>query len=258
MKRAQRNLARRTKIATLGSFSTLDRFDWNHPSTIDRPLYGQPLSLEFLRQGNNVLLRGPSSISMPHPGARRPPSAGHRSENPDFGPDRQIHPETLCRLQRLYENEKVVDRPRPAPGRYLDLHHPHRRIYLPPGLRLARLALQSAQSQLPAGQESFKWAFGHVVASSVSLGHRGPTSVGVPGVLDPARETRARQAATAESPSCARPRWCRRSRSAARPRSPRCSSTAPRWFRRRRRWSRSSGWCRCPPRCPRPDPARGR
>ena len=60
--RAQRNLARRTKITTLGAFSTLDRFDWNHPSTIDRPLYDQLLSLEFLRQGQNVLLRGPSGV----------------------------------------------------------------------------------------------------------------------------------------------------------------------------------------------------
>ena len=60
--RAQRNLARRTKIATLGAFSTLDRFDWNHPSAIDRPLYQQLLSLDFLRQGQNVLLRGPSGV----------------------------------------------------------------------------------------------------------------------------------------------------------------------------------------------------
>ena len=60
--RAQRNLARRSKIATLGSFSTLDRFDWNHPTTIDRPLYDQLLSLDFLRQGQNVLLRGPSGV----------------------------------------------------------------------------------------------------------------------------------------------------------------------------------------------------
>ena len=38
----------------------------------------------------------------------------------------------------------------------------------------------------------FKWAFGHVVASSVSLGHGDPFSVGVLGVPHPARETRAR------------------------------------------------------------------
>lgn len=60
--RAQRNLARRTKMATLGSFSTLDRFDWNHPSAIDRPLYEQLALLDFLRQGQNVLLRGPSGV----------------------------------------------------------------------------------------------------------------------------------------------------------------------------------------------------
>ena len=32
------NLARRTRSACLGSFKTLDRFDWDHPEKIDRPL----------------------------------------------------------------------------------------------------------------------------------------------------------------------------------------------------------------------------
>jgi DNA replication protein DnaC len=60
--RAARNLARRAKLATLGSFTTLDRFDWNHPKTVDRALYEQLLSLDFVRSGQNVLLRGPSGV----------------------------------------------------------------------------------------------------------------------------------------------------------------------------------------------------
>ncbi len=60
--RERRNLAARTKSATLGSFTTLDRFDWDHPRSIDRPLYQQLLSLDFLRAGQNVLLRGQSGV----------------------------------------------------------------------------------------------------------------------------------------------------------------------------------------------------
>jgi DNA replication protein DnaC len=60
--RERRNLAARTKSATLGSFTTLDRFDWNHPRSIDRDLYQQLLSLDFLRQRQNVLFRGQSGV----------------------------------------------------------------------------------------------------------------------------------------------------------------------------------------------------
>ena len=60
--RERRNLAARTKSATLGSFTTLDRFDWDHPRSIDRALYHQLLSLDFLRAGQNVLFRGQSGV----------------------------------------------------------------------------------------------------------------------------------------------------------------------------------------------------
>ena len=61
--REGRNLAARMRLATLGKFSTLDRFDWNHPRQIDRKLY-ETLhgSLDFLERGDNVLLRGPSGV----------------------------------------------------------------------------------------------------------------------------------------------------------------------------------------------------
>jgi DNA replication protein DnaC len=56
------NLARRTHRATLGPFSALDLFDWNHPRAIDRDLYEQLLGLDFVEQGHNVLFRGQSGV----------------------------------------------------------------------------------------------------------------------------------------------------------------------------------------------------
>lgn len=56
------NLARRTRFATLGSFKTLDRFDWNHPKSIDRALYEELLGLGFVERGENALLRGTSGL----------------------------------------------------------------------------------------------------------------------------------------------------------------------------------------------------
>lgn len=60
--RDARNLARRTRFATLGPMSPLDTFDWNHPRQIDRSLYEQLLGLDFLADGSNVLLRGQSGV----------------------------------------------------------------------------------------------------------------------------------------------------------------------------------------------------
>jgi len=60
--RETRNLARRTKEATLGRFAPLDRFDWNHPRAIERDRYEQLLTLGFIATGDNVLFRGPSGV----------------------------------------------------------------------------------------------------------------------------------------------------------------------------------------------------
>jgi DNA replication protein DnaC len=61
--RETRNLARRVKMATLGSYKTLDRFDWNHPRSVDRDLFEQlHSSLDFVRRGENVLLRGQAGV----------------------------------------------------------------------------------------------------------------------------------------------------------------------------------------------------
>jgi DNA replication protein DnaC len=56
--RETRNLAARTKAATLGRFKTLDQFDWAHARAINRDLYTRLLDLDFVEHGHNVLFRG--------------------------------------------------------------------------------------------------------------------------------------------------------------------------------------------------------
>jgi DNA replication protein DnaC len=59
--RDARNLDRRVRSASLGTMKTLDKFDWNHPKEIDRSLYEHHhQTLEFLKQGENFLFRGPA------------------------------------------------------------------------------------------------------------------------------------------------------------------------------------------------------
>ena len=61
--RDARNLAARTKAATLGTVKALDRFDWTHPRAIDRDLFEELHStLGFIERGENVLLRGQAGV----------------------------------------------------------------------------------------------------------------------------------------------------------------------------------------------------
>jgi DNA replication protein DnaC len=60
--RDARNLARRARCATLGTFKPLDRFDWAHPRSIERVLYEKLLGLDFIERAENVLLRGASGV----------------------------------------------------------------------------------------------------------------------------------------------------------------------------------------------------
>ena len=60
--RASVNLARRTRFACLGSFKTMDRFDWDHPEKIDRALIERLFELEFVDRGENALLKGGSGL----------------------------------------------------------------------------------------------------------------------------------------------------------------------------------------------------
>src|SRR5262249_28346947 len=61
--RDARNLAARTKSATLGPVKPLDRFDWTHPRAIDRELFTElHETLGFLERGENVLFRGQAGV----------------------------------------------------------------------------------------------------------------------------------------------------------------------------------------------------
>lgn len=61
--RDARNLAARTKAATLGPVKPLDRFDWTHPRSIDRELFEELHdTLGFIERGENVLLRGQPGV----------------------------------------------------------------------------------------------------------------------------------------------------------------------------------------------------
>jgi DNA replication protein DnaC len=60
--RARRNLERRSRFATLGAMKSLDRFEWDWPATIDRPLVERLATLDFVDDKHNVLLRGPSGL----------------------------------------------------------------------------------------------------------------------------------------------------------------------------------------------------
>jgi DNA replication protein DnaC len=60
--RDARNLARRAKAAAIGNCMPLDKFDWNHARAIDRHLYEQLLTLDFLARGENILFRGQAGV----------------------------------------------------------------------------------------------------------------------------------------------------------------------------------------------------
>lgn len=61
--RDARNLDRRVRGACLGMSKPLGEFDWNHPKEIDRSLYEHHhQTLDFLKQGENILFRGPPGV----------------------------------------------------------------------------------------------------------------------------------------------------------------------------------------------------
>jgi len=60
--RSRRSLERRRMRSRLGAFKPLADFDWNWPKKIDRPLIERALSLEFLREGRNLILLGPNGV----------------------------------------------------------------------------------------------------------------------------------------------------------------------------------------------------
>ena len=60
--RAQRSLERRRMRSRIGTFKPISDFDWNWPKKIDRPLIERALTLEFLKDGRNLVLLGPNGV----------------------------------------------------------------------------------------------------------------------------------------------------------------------------------------------------
>ena len=59
---ARRGLESRQRRSRLETFKPIDSFDWNWPTSIDRPLIESLLSLDFLESARNVVLVAPSGL----------------------------------------------------------------------------------------------------------------------------------------------------------------------------------------------------
>lgn len=60
--RQRRSLSRRLGNARLGTFKPLADFDWHWPTTCNRPLIEELLTLDFLRDATNIVLIGPNGL----------------------------------------------------------------------------------------------------------------------------------------------------------------------------------------------------
>lgn len=60
--RAQRSMERRLKAAHLGRFKSLSDFDWSWPQKCDRMAIEEAMSLEFVKEAGNIILRGPNGV----------------------------------------------------------------------------------------------------------------------------------------------------------------------------------------------------
>jgi len=60
--RAKRSLERRLHTATIGAFKPMADFDWSWPRAIDREAIEELFTLQFARDGHNVVLYGENGI----------------------------------------------------------------------------------------------------------------------------------------------------------------------------------------------------
>jgi len=60
--RARRSLERRIRTATIGTFKPMADFDWSWPRAIDREAIEELFSLQFARDGHNVVIYGENGI----------------------------------------------------------------------------------------------------------------------------------------------------------------------------------------------------
>jgi DNA replication protein DnaC len=60
--RSQKSLERRLRRSRVGAFKALADFDWAWPTKIDRTRIEAAFSLDFLRDGRNLVLMGPNGV----------------------------------------------------------------------------------------------------------------------------------------------------------------------------------------------------
>jgi DNA replication protein DnaC len=60
--RARRSLERRLQASHIGRFKPIADFDWNWPTDIDRELIERSLTLDFVRDGRNLILVGNNGL----------------------------------------------------------------------------------------------------------------------------------------------------------------------------------------------------
>jgi DNA replication protein DnaC len=60
--RASRGLARRIQAAHIGRFRPMADFDWAWPKRIDRDALDEAFRLDFIAQGDNLVLLGPNGV----------------------------------------------------------------------------------------------------------------------------------------------------------------------------------------------------
>src|SRR2546422_9180101 len=63
--RARRSLERRLKRSGFRKFKPMAHFDWDWPKKIERDVIESALTLDFIREGRNLVLIGPNGIGKP-------------------------------------------------------------------------------------------------------------------------------------------------------------------------------------------------
>lgn len=60
--REVRNLASRTKKASIGTMKPASEYDWHYPESVEETTYEEILSLGFMVRKQNILFRGPAGV----------------------------------------------------------------------------------------------------------------------------------------------------------------------------------------------------
>ena len=65
IEKTRRSLQSRLQRARIGRFKLLADFDWNWPKKVERDLIQRALTLEFIREGRNLVLLGSNAWARP-------------------------------------------------------------------------------------------------------------------------------------------------------------------------------------------------